>query len=256
MSEPPDEMPDELQALTRALRTRPPRNPSAEEALARAVEASVRGLVPVLPDATPSDVAPRELRGVTDAAAHGARLGGRAFVVGAFVVGVAVGVGAASWLRPSPRPGPAPVLTTRALPLPLSVAGRPSPSTAASSRDAAPSRVDAQAPVVADASSVGARESDAGDTPIELSSSRVREQLQRAEQLLDDGRAAEALTRIRALDRAAIRSPVLVGLREVLAVRALRDTDHDGEARARAARYLNAHPGSATARELRAVLGE
>jgi predicted Zn-dependent protease len=83
----------------------------------------------------------------------------------------------------------------------------------------------------------------------------VREQLQRAEQLLDDGHAAEALTRLRALDRIALRSPVLAGVREVLAVRALRETGRVSEADERARRYLSAHPGSAHVRELNAPNG-
>lgn len=260
MSDPSDDMPDALRSLTQAMRDTPRRDAAAEDALARAVEASVRGLVPVLPDEPPTDAPTAEAPSPSppaSAAFRGVGTAGRLLAAVTFLVGVGVGVGVSTLLHRTPRSdAPVQTVTTQAHPLPAT-------SPMAAALPAAPPRVAddppadraTPAPLVATSPAHTTRDAGAGEVPVELSTARVREQLQRAEQLLDDGHAAEALARLRALDRMTIRSPVLSGLREVLAVRALRETGRVPEANERARRYLNAHPGSAHVRELDASIG-
>ncbi|MFO0603044.1 MAG: hypothetical protein U0324_07715 [Polyangiales bacterium] len=259
MSDPSDDMPDALRSLTEAMREAPRRDAAAEDALARAVEAAVRGLVPVLPDGAPADAPEVDAPppSPTTAAPRGVGTAGRVLAAVTFLVGVGVGVGVSALLRGTPRTDTiARTVTTQAHPLPATTPTIEAPPDAPPqvAREA-PSTLAAAAPPALAPPAHAAHDGGSGEGPVELSAARVREQLQRAEQLLDDGHAAEALTRLRALDRMTIRSPVLAGVREVLAVRALRETGHVAEADERARRYLRAHPGSAHVRELNAPNG-
>ncbi len=256
MSDSSDEMPEELRALTDAMRPRVHRDPAAEEALFSAVDAAVRGIVPVIdvPKAAPRGASAPSDHPVAQAGAQVSRL---VIGIGAFALGVAVGVVAARQTSqpamPPPEARPSAITAhpiTSAAPPSLTHTESPAPPLAQVREDASVQSAPAPLDTRSHAEPVVAVERE------ELSSSRVREQLQHAQRLLDDGHPAEALAGLRALDRAAIRSPVLVGLREVLAVRALRDTGRVDAARARAQGYIAAHPDSVRVRELRELIGE
>lgn len=238
-------MPDSLRSVIDVLRAPAPLPDDAADAPLRAqVRTMVRAMVPVLPDPPASSGSaagpPKAPRGPWQ----------RTVPLATFGAGLCVGaVLHAALATPQVR------VVTRDIVGPSVVAAAPAPLLP-DSPTAPPVQIP---PLVAAPPLTGAstaqRERDGGVDNDGVDDARLREQLVRVEQLLDEGATGEALQRIRALDRHRVRSPALEGLREVLLIRALRASgDHEG-ARVRGDRYVARHPDSSYAREIRAVLG-
>lgn len=224
-----DDPPDELRPLLDALRHNPTPRRNDDALLRQQVREMVGHLTTVVPD--PPASSPDAPSPPAWWRRHGAALG--------FALGVGVGVGAHALLaQPRER------VVVRTVP----VETPPPTAPAATARAAEPAVTAAPPP------SLVRERPDAGAQEPPRDESRLREQLLRVEQLLDEGRAPEALRRLRPLDRGALTSPMLAGLREELAVRALAANGDAEGARRRGERYLSRNPASAHARAIRATL--
>lgn len=248
-------VPDSLRSVIGLLRA-PSVDPSpaADDRLRSQVRTMVRAMAPVLPDPPPgtSGAAPpaSPARGPWKRAAPFATFGagvGAGALLHALLATPQVLVVTREAVRPTVITAP----SERRAPIVSEAAGAPPASLSAAvapppSRPPSPATTNVPRP----ASQTERGGNEGGDDD-----ARLRAQLVRVEQLLEEGAAREALSRVRELDRRPIRSPALAGLREVLAVRALRASGDEAGAHLRGERYVARHPGSSYAREIHASLG-
>lgn len=226
-----NDMPEPLREAVSALRTpAEPPDPAADERLRAQVRAMVRAMAPVVPEAPPSSSG--------GSVARPRRSWHRALPALTLAAGVGLGAALHALLAPPvERIVFRDVVRTRVVERSV-----PAPPPGLPAARVAPTAAVARA----------ARDGGAGDDA--LDDARARALLILAEQRLEAGDVAGALQRLRAIERAGTRSPTLLGFRELLFVRTLRAGGDEAGARRRGERYVERHPESAYARDIRDAL--